>query len=315
LTAYQNVLVTGGAGFIGSHLVDRLVAARKSVTVVDNLSSGRESNLNGFARFEKADIRSPEMRDILARVRPELIFHTAAQISVAVSAREPVLDADVNVMGSLNLMEAASQSGTRKVVYVSTGGAMYGDPERLPADESLPARPLSPYGASKLAFENYLPVFKALHGIHYAIVRPANVYGPRQDPHGEAGVVAIFTRAMLEGRPCKIFGTGDDERDYLYVEDLADLLVRAAEGEGTGPYNGGTGAGTSVNTLFMKLARLCNYTQPPVKAPPRPGDLARISLDSSKARRDLGWRPEVTLDEGFSRTVEWFKANPEKRAS
>jgi UDP-glucose 4-epimerase len=309
LTASQSVLVTGGAGFIGSHLVDRLVAGGQQVTVVDNLSSGREANIHAAARFEKSDIRSPELSGTVKRARPEVVFHLAAQISVSVSAREPALDADVNIMGSLNVMEAARQSGARKFVFVSTGGAMYGDPERLPADESLPARPSSPYGASKLAFENYLPVFQALHGIEYAIVRLANVYGPRQDPHGEAGVVAIFTRAMLEGRPCKIFGTGEDERDYVYVGDVVEMLVRAAGGKGAGPYNAGTGAGTSVNTLFEMLSALTSYRNPPEHAPPRAGDLRRISLDSSKARLELGWTPEVSLENGLARTVEWFRAH------
>ena len=305
----QDVLVTGGAGFIGSHLVDRLVADGRKVTVVDNLSSGLEANVNRAAAFDRVDIRSPELRGAVARARPDTVFHVAAQISVSVSAREPVLDADVNVMGSLNLMEAARAAGARKVVFVSTGGAMYGEPERLPADETLPARPFSPYGASKLAFENYLPVFKGLHGIGYAVVRPANVYGPRQDPHGEAGVVAIFTRAMLEGRPCKVFGTGTDERDYIFVEDVVDLLVRAADGSGTGPYNAGTGSGTSVNDLFERLARLTGYRKGAEHAPSRPGDLRKISLDSGRAHRELGWRPRVAFDEGLRRTVEWFKAN------
>ena len=301
--------MTGGAGFIGSHLVDRLVAGGRRVTVLDNMSSGRERNLNRAAKLEKADIRRPEAREAVARAKPDIVFHLAAQISVAVSARDPMLDADINIMGALNVMEGARLAGVKKVVFVSTGGAMYGDPERLPADESLPARPLSPYAASKRAFEYYLPIFKDIYGVDYSIVRPANVYGPRQDPHGEAGVVAIFTRAMLEGRPCKVFGKGDDERDYIFVEDVVDLLVRAAEGTGTGPYNAGTGAGTSVNTLFRELARLTGYSQPPVKAPPRPGDLKRISLDSSKARREMGWSPRVNVADGLARTVEWFKQN------
>lgn len=306
----RNVLVTGGAGFIGSHLVDRLVVGGRSVTVLDILSSGRERNLNIAAKLEKADIRSPETREVMARARPEIVFHLAAQISVSASVRDPMLDADINIMGALNVMEGARLAGARKIVFLSTGGAMYGDPERLPADESLPARPLSPYAASKRAFEQYLPVYKHSYGIDYSIVRPANVYGPRQDPHGEAGVVAIFTRAMLEGKPCKLFGTGEDERDYIFVGDVVDLIVRAAEGTGTGPYNAGTGAGTSVNTLFTELARITGYSQPPVKAPPRPGDLHRISLDSSKARHELGWSHSMNLADGLARTVEWFRQNP-----
>ncbi len=311
MIAGQNVIVTGGAGFIGSHLVDRLVAAGLNVAVLDNLSSGKEVNLNKAAALHRIDVRSPDLRGVIALIKPHTIFHTAAQISVAVSARDPAMDADVNIMGSLNVMEAARAAGVKKVVFVSTGGAMYGEPEQMPARESLPPRPLSPYGASKLAFENYLPVYHHLHGIEYAVVRPANVYGPRQDPHGEAGVVAIFTMAMLQGKHCKVFGDGTDERDYVFVGDVVDLLAKAGAGNGKGPYNGGTGVGTSVNTMFSKLAGLTGYRQRPEYASQRPGDLRRMSLDSSKARQELGWRPQVSLDEGLRRTVEWFKSHSE----
>ncbi len=305
----SSVLVTGGAGFLGSHLVDRLISENHRVTVVDNLSSGRTSNLNnGVDSFEETDIRSSGLREIFKKAAPEVIYHVAAQISVAVSAREPRLDADVNVIGGLNVLESACAGGAKKIVFVSTGGAMYGDPARLPADESLPPRPLSPYGASKLSLENYLPVFKHLHGLDYSIVRPANIFGPRQDPHGEAGVVAIFTKSMLQGLPCKIFGAGTDERDYIYVSDVVDLLVRAAASVRNGPFNAGTGTGTTVNALFAMLAGLTGYKLTAVRAPERPGDLRKITLDSGKSRKELGWNHTVGLRGGLEQTVAWFRA-------
>ena len=236
------------------------------------------------------------------------MFHTAAQISVSVSAQDPKLDAETNILGSINILDAMSALGVSKIVFVSTGGAMYGEPETLPAPETLQARPAAPYGASKLAVENYLPVYKGLRGIDYSIIRPANVYGPRQDPHGEAGVVAIFTRAMLAGEPVSIFGDGTDERDYVYVEDVVDALIRASECPGNGPYNIGSGHGTSVNDIAAKLAALTGYTDEPQRLPPRPGDLRRISLDASLAKKELGWSPTTSLNDGLRQTVDWFRS-------
>ncbi len=304
----KTALVTGGAGFIGSHLVDRLVESGWNVDVVDDLSSGRKENLNPEAKLHQLDIRDRTLGDLVSTVKPSVVFHVAAQISVAVSAREPLLDADVNVMGSLNVLEAVRGAGGSKVVFVSTGGAMYGEPERLPADESLPERPGAPYGTSKLCVEKYLPLYRDLYNIKSSIIRPANVYGPRQDPHGEAGVVAIFSRAMLAGQPVKIFGDGTDERDYVFVGDIVSALMAAAKNDMPGPYNAGTGVGTSVNDLFRRLADLTGYEQPAKHEAPRPGDLRRISLDASRARKDLQWTPKMNLDEGLSQTVEWFRS-------
>lgn len=304
-------LVTGGAGFIGSHLVDRLVARGDRVVVVDNLSSGRRENLNPAARLYEVDVRSADLRQAVTDTAPELVFHLAAQMSVAVSAREPVLDAEINVLGMLNLLEAVRASaGVRaKVVFSSTGGAIYGDPETLPVPETHPCRPVSPYGASKFAGEIYLGTYRAVFGLDYSIVRLANVYGPRQDPHGEAGVVAIFGRAMLAGEPIRIFGDGIDERDYVYVSDVVDAFELAAEAGGPTAYNIGTGEGTQVAQLARQMASLIGYERPPVFSPPRPGDLRRIRLDASKARRELGWRPQVPLAEGLAATIEFLRTS------
>ena len=301
-------LVTGGAGFIGSHLVDALVARGDTVAVVDDMSSGKPDYLNPAADLFELDIRDEGFANVMSAVRPDVVFHVAAQISVSVSTRNPKLDAETNILGTINILDAMIATGASKMVFVSTGGAMYGEPDSLPAPESAQARPAAPYGASKLAAENYLPIYKALHGTDYSIIRPANVYGPRQDPHGEAGVVAIFTRAMLAGEPIKIFGDGTDERDYVYVEDVVDALVRASGSPETGPYNVGSGIGTSVNEIASTLAALTGYSREPEPFPPRPGDLRRISLDASLAKKELGWSPTTSLNDGLRRTVEWFRS-------
>ena len=301
-------LVTGGAGFIGSHLVDALIARGDAVAVIDDLSSGKSGYLDPAADLHESDIRDGCVADIVSAIRPDVVFHGAAQISVSVSTRNPKLDAETNILGTINILDAMAAAGSSKMVFVSTGGAMYGEPDPLPAAESAPARPAAPYGASKLAAENYLPVYKALHGTNYSIIRPANVYGPRQDPHGEAGVVAIFTRAMLADGPIKIFGDGTDERDYVFVEDVVDALVRASDRPGTGPYNVGSGVGTSVNEIASRLASLTGYSREPEPGPPRPGDLRRISLDASLAKKELGWSPTTNLNDGLRQTVEWFRS-------
>jgi UDP-glucose 4-epimerase len=257
------------------------------------------------------DIRDPRIKELVAEVKPGTVYHAAAQISVSVSAREPAHDAEVNLMGTLNVLDAVRQApgGHAKFIFVSTGGAMYGEPKQLPAAETLPAMPGSPYGASKHAVEIYLPVYKRLFNINYSIMRLANVYGPRQDPHGEAGVVAIFTRAMLAKKPVTIFGDGTDERDYVYVEDVAEALALAAEAHGEGPYNVGTGKGTNVNELTAHLSRLCGYKLKPNYAAPRPGDIRKISLDARKIKHDMGWEARTPLDEGLAKTVAWFAEN------
>ena len=305
---HRTSLVTGGAGFIGSHLVDALLARGDTVAVIDDMSSGKPGYLNTAADLHEMDIRDDEISKVMQVVRPEIVFHVAAQISVSVSAREPKFDAETNIVGTINVLDAMVSAGASKMVFASTGGAMYAEPEVLPAPESAGARPAAPYGASKLAAETYLPIYRGLHGIGFTIIRPSNVYGPRQDPHGEAGVVAIFTRAMLAGAPIKIFGDGTDERDYVYVEDVVDALVRASGSNGTGPYNVGSGIGTSVNEIASTLAALTGYSREPEPFPPRPGDLRRISLDASLAKKELGWSPTTSLNDGLRQTVEWFRS-------
>jgi UDP-glucose 4-epimerase len=305
--------VTGAAGFIGSHLVDRLITDGYNVTGIDDLSSGRLDNLPSGLDFRKLDIRDSEVQSLVAELRPDIVFHLAAQISVSVSAREPQLDADVNIGGALNLFEGirAVEGKPAKIVYVTSGGTAYGDPEIIPADESTPVRPLSPYGASKLAVETYLPVYEKLCDLKYSIIRLANVYGPRQDPHGEAGVVAIFAKAMLAGKPLTIFGDGNDERDYIYVQDVVDAIARAAEGTLPGPFNVGTGIGTSTNRIFEVVAQHCGHSEAASHGPDRPGDINRISLDPSKAKLELGWVPQISLEDGLKTTVDWFKQQSE----
>ena len=305
-----NVLVTGGAGFIGSHLVDRLVETGHRVHVIDSLETGSAANLHPSAELIQADIRDGSLGGIVAKVSPAAVFHLAAQVSVAVSARDPELDAQVNLIGSLNLLQALAALKARpRFIFFSTGGGIYGDlcPEDLPPRESLRAQPLSPYGASKLAVESYLRVYGHLHGIDYGIVRPSNVYGPRQDPHGEAGVIAIFARAMLAGRQVTIFGDGEDVRDYIYVSDLVEGALAVYRSGRRGPYNLGTGMAVSVNQLHASLCELIPDHGGAVHGPPRPGDIPRIWLDVAAAERDLGWRAETPLREGMGRTVDWFR--------
>jgi UDP-glucose 4-epimerase len=310
LTITSNIaLVTGAAGFIGSHLCDRLIAEGYEVTGIDDLSSGRLQNLPGGFDLRQMDLRDPSVRDLVAEVRPDVVLHLAAQMSVAVSAREPLLDADINVVGTLNLLEGirALESKTVKFVHFSSGGTVYGEPTELPADELTPVRPLSPYAASKLAVETYLPIYERLCGLDHSVIRLGNVYGPRQDPHGEAGVVAIFAKAMLGKNPLKIFGTGTDERDYVYVADVVDAVMKVADSTLPGPFNIATGIGTNPNRIFEMIAELCDYEEEAVHVAPRAGDIEKIYLDVSKAKAELDWSPKISFEDGLKTTVEWFR--------
>lgn len=309
--------MTGAAGFIGSHICDRLLAEGYVVVGIDDLSSGKLENLPEDFDLRILDIRDPVARDVIAEVRPDVVLHLAAQMSVAVSAREPLLDAEVNIAGTLNLLEGirALDGKTVKFVHFSSGGTVYGEPEKLPADEEMPVRPLSPYAASKLAIETYLPIYERLCGLEHAVLRLGNVYGPRQDPHGEAGVVAIFARAMLGRTQFKIFGDGNDTRDYVFVDDVINAVMKITEGSQQGPFNIATGVGTSPNQIFKLIADLCDYDKPAVYVPPRPGDIAHIYLDPSKAERELDWKPQMPIEEGFRITVAWFKSQTDQIAS
>jgi len=312
----MRALVTGGAGFIGSTLVDRLLAEGHEVDVVDNLATGNVQNLVGAQatgdrfRLHEVEVRGAEVTDLVAACRPEVVFHLAAQADVRVSVARPAFDADVNLVGSLNVFEGARAGGARKVVFASSGGTIYGEPapEALPVTEDHSQHPVSPYGVAKKAAGDYLFALKALHGLSYASLALANVYGPRQDPHGEAGVVAIFAGRLLSGEPCTVFGDGEQTRDYVYVDDVVDAFVRGAtEGDGV-LVNIGTGVETSVNDLYASMARSFGSEQPAVHAEARPGELARSALDPSLAGELIGWKPSVALDDGTARTIDWFRS-------
>ena len=300
--------MTGGAGFIGSHLVDRLVADGHGVAVVDVLATGKRTNVNPQAALYEIDVRSPALAAAFEAARPEAVFHVAAHASVSESVRDPMHDAEVNVLGTLNVLQQCAAYGVKRIVFSSTGGALYGEPERLPADEEHPVRPLSPYGASKAAAEAYVRTLCALSGIRHTILRYGNVYGPRQDPFGEAGVVAIFASAMLRGQRPTIFGDGSHERDYVYVDDVAQANVLALARDEDGVYNIGTGQGATVAQVFDALAGATDYGGGAEHAAERPGDVRRIYLDVRRAERELGWRATAPLGEGIRRTVDAMRA-------
>lgn len=307
MTAGFKTLVTGGAGFIGSHLCDALLAAGHAVTVLDDLSTGRRDNVPKGARFVQGDIRSPAAAELVRGERPDAILHFAAQMDVRRSVADPSFDADVNIRGLINLCEAASVAGTRRLVFASTGGAIYGDQDVYPAPETHPTRPLSPYGVAKAAGELFLGYYKAGKGLSFSALRFANVYGPRQNPHGEAGVVAIFCGRILGGQRCTITGDGRQTRDFVYVEDVARAAVLALGSDFTGALNIGTGAETSVLDLHDRLCRHAGVTVKPSFAPARPGEQRRSAIDPSRALKVLDWRPAVGLDAGLARTFDWFR--------
>jgi UDP-glucose 4-epimerase len=302
----MRTLVTGGAGFIGSHIVDAFVAAGHQVAVIDNLNTGKLANLNPAAAFFQVDIRDAAGLDrVFEQVQPEVIAHQAALADVRGSLREPDLYAEVNVIGSIRLLEAARQHGVRKVLYASTGGAVYGEPEYVPVREDHAINPLDPYGASKHAVEHYLFLYRHNYGLDYASLRYPNVYGPRQDPHGEAGVVAIFTGKMLAGETCTINGDGTQQRDFVFVGDVARANLLAAT-NGSGIYNIGSGVGTDVNAIFAGLKQAAGYTQDVLYGPAKLGEVFKIYLDASKARRELGWESTVSVTDGLRQTVNYF---------
>ncbi|PLV59228.1 SDR family oxidoreductase [Thermotoga sp. KOL6] len=305
----MNVLVTGGAGFIGSHLVDKLIEKGFGVIVVDNLSSGRVENLNKNALFYEQSVEDAEMMErIFFLHKPEYVFHLAAQASVAVSVKEPVKDAETNVIGSLTLLEKSVKYGVKKFIFSSTGGAIYGENVRtFPTPETEVPCPISPYGIAKYSVEMYLDFFAREYGLKYTSLRYANVYGPRQDPHGEAGVVAIFSERMLKGEEVYIFGDGEYVRDYVYVDDVVRANLLAMEKGDNDVFNIGTGRGTTVNQLFRMLKEITGYNKEPVYKPPRKGDVRKSILDWSKAKEKLGWEPTVALEEGLKLTVEYFR--------
>jgi len=302
------ILVTGGAGFIGSNVVDRLVALGHEVAVLDDLSTGFREFVHPQARFVEADLTDAAAVDrCVAAFHPELVDHHAAQIDVRRSVSDPVFDAGVNILGGLRLLEACTRHGVRKVIYASTGGALYGEGRTLPATEDHPINPEAPYGASKHALEHYLYLWKRLHGLDYTVLRYPNVFGPRQNPHGEAGVNAIFIGLMLHGKRPRIFGTGEQLRDYLYVDDVVEANVLALDRGAGEMVNLGTGVGTSVNAIVSELNAILGTRLDPIYEPARPGEVQRIYLDAARAREVLGWTPRTSFADGLRRTLEWSK--------
>ncbi len=306
----MRILVTGGAGFIGSNTVDALVnVGAGQISVLDDLSSGKRHQVNPKARLHHADLRdAAAVGAVIAEERPEVIYHFAAQMDVRRSVADPAFDAQVNLVGFLNLMEAGRQNGLRRVIFSSTGGAIYGEQEAFPCDEDHPCRPLSPYGIAKFATEKYLFFYRQQYGIDYLALRYANVYGPRQDPHGEAGVVAIFCGRILDAKRCTIFGEGRQTRDYTYVGDVvrANLYALTATASGMA-INIGTGTETSVNSLYSALADVAREARPPEYAPARPGEQHRSVISPARAAEVLNWKPEVELASGLERTFKYFR--------
>jgi UDP-glucose 4-epimerase len=303
----MKILVTGGAGFIGSHIVDRFVQEGYEVAVVDNLSTGKRRHVNRAAKFYRTDIRSWWLERAFRRERPVIVCHHAAQMDVRRSVRDPVFDAETNILGTLNVLRHAIKYGVRKVLFASSGGAVYGEPEKLPVSEDHLVRPASPYGISKAVGDEYLRYFRDADGLEFVSLRYANVYGPRQDPYGEAGVVGIFTQKMLLGEQPIINGNGRQTRDFVYVDDVVEANVAAVNKAARGIYNVGTGKETSVNELFSLLAGLINPAIREVHGPAKKGEQQRIALDASKFHRELDWEPKVSLKDGLARTVEYYR--------
>lgn len=309
----MKVFVTGGAGFIGSHLVDLLLESRHEVVVLDDLSSGKLTNIrapldSGAIEFVQADIRTADYDELFKKYQPEVIFSLAAQIDVRKSVQDPLFDAETNILSIIKMAEAARKNGVRKIVHTSSGGSIYGVPEAFPVNEEAQADPHSPYAVSKLAGEFYLNAFGHLYGLETSFIAPSNVYGPRQNPFGEAGVVAIFAQRLLNGEQTSVFGGGANTRDYVYVKDVANAFLAAAGSNGNGMrFNIGTGVETSDVELHAAVAEAVGTDQSPQDQPPRLGDLPRSSLDSSLATRVLNWQPKVSLEVGIAETVEYFK--------
>jgi len=313
----MRTLVTGGAGFIGSTLVDRLLAEGHAVDVVDDLSTGTLANLaearaagSRNLSVHQIDVCSAELVELVAHRRPEVIFHLAAQADVRVSVERPVFDAEVNVIGTLRVLEGARAAGTNRVVFAASGGTLYGevDASELPVREAAPHRPLSPYGVSKKAAIDYLVAYRELHALEFCALALANVYGPRQNPHGEAGVVAIFAAELLAGEPVTVFDDGEQTRDFVYVDDVVDAFVRAASRGGGLVLNIGTGKEVSVNALAAVMAEAAGVDAPPVHAPARPGELRRSALDPERAGIHLGWRPWTALEDGIGAVLDSVRA-------
>jgi UDP-glucose 4-epimerase len=303
----MKIVVTGGAGFIGSHVTDLYVSRGHEVIVVDNLATGKRENLNPKARFAELDIRDPKTAELIRAERPDVVNHHAAQMDVRKSVADPIFDAETNILGTIGLLAAARDAGVRKFLFVSSGGAVYGEQETFPAPESHPTWPVSPYGVSKRSGELYAHFFQVEYGLPFVAFRYANVYGPRQDPHGEAGVVAIFSGRMLRGEPVTVNGDGTQTRDYVFVGDVARMSVLALERDAPGPVNVGTGVETDVNRLAALLLEAAGSRSEVRHGPAKSGEQKRSVVDVRRAAETFGWRPEVSLPDGLARTVEFFR--------
>lgn len=302
----MRILVTGGAGFIGSHIVEAYIAAGHTVAVVDDLSSGKREHVPVAGAFYQMDIRNPELGSVFEAEQPDIVNHQAAQVSVPKAIADPVHDASVNIAGLVNVLEHARQHGVRKVVFASSC-AVYGDPDELPIPEEHPIHPRSPYGQSKWSGEHYLDLYRRLYRLNFTALRYANVYGPRQDPFGEAGVITIFVEQMLDGRRVTIDGDGHQTRDFVYVGDVATANLRALDLGDNQVYNISTGQAVTINQLFHTLRKVAGYHRDPRHGPPRPGDIRHSVLDPARAIRELGWRPTTSFEKGLAQTVEYFK--------
>lgn len=304
----MNILITGGAGFIASHISDAYIAEGHNVIIVDDLSSGIIENVNPKAKFYELDIRSEKIEEIFQKEKIDIVNHHAAQMDVRKSVADPMFDASVNVIGGLNIFESARKNGVKKIIFSSTGGAIYGEQDYFPADEKHPTRPLSPYGITKLCTEKYLFYYNAVYGIESIILRYANIYGPRQNPHGEAGVIAIFCSKMLKGEQPFINGDGKQTRDYTYVSDVVKANILALNYEGSNIFNIGTGIESDVNILFFELRKNLNPACPEKHAPPKTGEQLRSVISYKKIESELGWHPTIQLDKGLKLTAEFFKS-------
>jgi len=304
-----NILVTGGAGFIASHIADAYIAEGHNVIIVDNLSTGFSENINSKAKFYQLDIRSEKLEDVFQKEKIDVVNHLAAQMDVRRSVSDPKFDASVNVLGGLNIFESAKKHRVKKIIFSSTGGAIYGEQDYFPADEEHPTRPLSPYGITKLCTEKYLFFYKAVYGINHVILRYANVYGPRQNPHGEAGVVAIFCTKMLNGEQPVINGDGKQTRDYTFVGDVVNANLLALKYDGSNIYNIGTGIESDVNKIFLELRSHLNPLCAEEHAPAKAGEQQRSVISYGKIESELGWKPTIQLEEGLRLTAEYFRKN------
>jgi len=303
------ILVTGGAGFIGSNVADGLIKEGHEVIIVDDLSNGREENISDKALFYQVDIRDKKLEDVFKSEKPDVVIHNAAQLSVRVSVKNPLLDADINIVGGLKLINICQKYKVRKIIFASSGGTVYGEQQTFPADEDHPLAPISPYGVAKLSTEHYLYYFHKAYGLEYISLRYGNIYGPRQDPHGEAGVVAIFSKKMLAGGTPLINGDGLQTRDYTFVGDVVKVNIAAIKSDYTGPVNIGTGVETDVVTLFNILKDASGKDIEEIHGPAKAGEQMRSVLDNTLVKKVLGWEPEISIEEGLKLTYKWFKEN------